>query len=295
MSGVNTLPEEIENFRDRMWRREPEMRVEDASGAERLIEDVGFCAAMTDARRPGPSLYIAVCGRRDAHMPRNVQKDPESSLTWTIKDDVMRRGRVYYAKLTKARATFIAPRLIPHFNAIWGVPRRKESETLSADARAILKVLRREWEMATCDLREASGVRERARFTRAMDELQRTLKVIPGEVVYEPWFTYIWTLAEGRFSQELSRKVKRADALREIARAFLDGAGMTVRGELARVTGLSRVDAGLGNRALVKEGYAERLEVGVYKRQESGDRRQETGGKAKSRIQNSESRRTENQ
>ena len=267
MGTIISLPEEIEIYRDRMWRREPEMRVEDASEAEKLIEAVGFCAAMTDARRPGASLYIAVCGRRDAHMPRNVQKDPESSLTWTIKDEVMRRGRVYYAKLTKARATFIAPRLIPHFNAIWGVPRRKESETLSADARAVLKVLRREWEMATCDLREASGVKDRTKFTRAMDELQRTMKVLPGEVVYEPWFTYIWTLAEGRFSQELSMKVKRANALREIARAFLNGAGMTVRGELARVTGLSRVEAGLGNRALVKEGYAERLEVGVYKKQ----------------------------
>jgi hypothetical protein len=28
---------------------------------------------LTDSRRPGPSLYVAVCGRRDAHMPRNVQ------------------------------------------------------------------------------------------------------------------------------------------------------------------------------------------------------------------------------
>jgi hypothetical protein len=261
-----SLPEEIENFRDRMWRREPELRVEDAGEAERLVEAVGFCAAMTDARRPGPSLYIAVCGRRDAHMPRNVQKDPESSLTWTIKDEVMRRGRVYYAKLARGRATFIAPRLIPFFNALWGVPRRKESELLSADARAVLKVLRREWEMATVDLREASGIKERARFTRAMDELQRAMKVVPGEVVYEPWFTYIWTLSEGRFSRELSLKVKRQDALREIARAFLIGAGMTTRGELAKVTGLSRVDAGLGNRALVKEGYAVRLEEGVYRK-----------------------------
>jgi hypothetical protein len=264
LSAVNQLTEEVESFRDRAWRREPELRVEDAGGAEKFIEAVGFCAAMTDARRPGPSLYVAVCGRRDAHMPRNVQKDPEASLTWTIKDDVMRRGRVYYAKLSKARATFIAPRLVPHFNALWGVGRRKESEMLSTDARAVLKVLRREWEMATCDLREASGVKERARFTRAMDELQRAMKVIPGEVVYEPWFTYIWTLAEGRFSQELSAKVKREDALREIARAFLDGAGLTVRGELAKVTGLSRPDAGLGNRALVKEGYAERIAEGVY-------------------------------
>ncbi|HEV7844001.1 MAG TPA: hypothetical protein VGO69_09920, partial [Pyrinomonadaceae bacterium] len=82
----------------------------------------------------------------------------------------------------------------------------------------------------------------------------------------EPWFTYIWTLSEGRFSRELSLKVKRDVALREIARAFLIGAGMTIRGELAKVTGLSRVDAGLGNRALVKEGYAERLEEGVYRK-----------------------------
>ena len=124
--------------------------------------------------------------------------------------------------------------------------------------------------MATCDLRESAKIADRACFTRAIDELQRTMKVIPGEVVYEPWFTYIWTLAEGRFSQELSKKVRREHALREIARAFLHGAGMTLRGELAKVTGLSRPDAGLGNHALVKEGYAQRLAVGVYKRRDEG-------------------------
>jgi hypothetical protein len=126
--------------------------------------------------------------------------------------------------------------------------------------------------MATADLRESAKIPDRARFTRALDELQRTMKVVPGEVVYDPWFTYIWTLAEGRFGHELSTKVKRADALREIARAFLHGAGMTLRGELAKVTGLSRADAGLGNRALVKEGYAERLAVGVYVKGEMGKR-----------------------
>jgi hypothetical protein len=39
---------------------------------------------------------------------------------------------------------------------------------------------------------------------------------------------------------------------------------MTVPGELARVTGLSRPDAGLGNRALVAEGYATMLAPGLY-------------------------------
>jgi hypothetical protein len=262
---IHLLPEGIEAYRDKTWRRLPELRVEDAAHAERLVEDLGFCATLTDARRPGPSLYIAVCGRRDAYMPRNVQKDPEASLAWVIKDELLRRGRVYYAKLVKGKSTFLAPRLIPHFNALWGVARRKESELLSPNARAILKVLRREWEMGTRDLRVESGVTDRARFTRAIDELQRAMKVIAGEVLYEPAFTYIWTLAEGRFPRELATKVTRREALGEVARAFLQGAGQNVVGELSRVTGLSRRDAGLGNNSLVDEGYAERIGVGVYR------------------------------
>jgi hypothetical protein len=197
-------------------------------------------------------------------MPRNVQKDAEANLAWHIKDEVMRRGKVYYAKLVKARSTFIAPRLVPHFNALWGVPKRREAAELSEGARAILKALRREWEMATSDLRKESGVSDRARFTRAIDELQRAMKVIPGDVVYKP-FTYIWTLAEGRFPEQLSKKITREEALTEIARAFLQGAGLTMPGELSRVTGLSRPDAGRGNHALVDEGFAERMATGIYR------------------------------
>ncbi len=259
------LPEEIEIHRDRLWRRDPEYRVEDVYAAERFIEDVGFCEALTDSRRPGPSLYSAVCGRRDAHLPRNVQKDPESRLAWEIKDDVMRRGRYFYGKLLKGRSTFIAPRLLPFFNALWGVPQRMEKKVLSEDAQAILKIMRREWEMATRDLREESGIKERARFDRAMVQLQKSLKIIPSDVLYEPTFTYIWSIPEARFPEQLREKVEREVALREIARAYLTGAGMTLRGELARVTGLYSPEAGLGNWALVDEGFAERLGPGIYR------------------------------
>jgi hypothetical protein len=256
--------EEIESHRDQTWRRLPELRIENAAEAERFIETVGFCATLTDARRPGPSLYVAVCGRRDAHMPRQVQKDPEANLAWFLKDEVMRRGRVYYAKLVRGRSTFIARRLIPYFNALWGIPKKREGETLSRDSRAILKILRKEWEMGTRDLRVASGVNDRARFTRSIDELQRAMRVIPSEVLYKPVFTYIWSVAEGRFPQELSIKASRLEALRELARTYLQCAGMTAAGELSRVTGLSRPEAGLGNHALVAEGFAQRHAVGVY-------------------------------
>ncbi|MGH9872461.1 MAG: AlkZ-related protein [Pyrinomonadaceae bacterium] len=260
-----TLPEDIEAHRDRLWCREPELRIEEVLAAERFIDAVGFCSAMTDSRRPGPSLYIAVCGRRDAHMPRNVQKDPESRMTWTIKDEVVRRGRVYYGKLRGSRATFITRKLVPHFNTLCGLSRKQESATLSQAAQSILKVLRNEWEMATGDLRNASRVEDRTTFTRAIDELQRVFKVIPTEIVYQPKFTYIWSLAESRFQDELDMTINREEALREIARAYLLGAGLTWRGELARVTGLSNPDAGIGNWALVDEGFATRVAPGVYR------------------------------
>ena len=240
-------------------------RVETAYDAERFIERVGFAACMTDVRRPGPSLYVAVCGRRDAIMPRHVQKDPESSLTWTLKDEILRRRNIYYAKLARGRATFIAPRLIPHFRAVWGFRRSQEARRLSKTARAVLHALRREWEMATADLRADSGVKDRAAFNRALDELQAAMLVVPSAVFYQPKFTYIWTLAVGQFPDALRRRVDRDAALREIARSFLSGAGMTVPGELARVTGLSRPDAGRGNRALVAEGYATMLAPGTYR------------------------------
>src|SRR6185369_3437761 len=127
---------------------------------------------------------------------------------------------------------------------------------------------RSEWEMGTKDLRGESSVTHRAEFTRAIDELQRALKVIPTEVIYQPVFSYIWSLAEGRFPKELSARVTRNKALTEIARAYLQGAGMTLLGELSRVTGLSRVEAGRGNHALVAEGFAERVTNGVYRLRE---------------------------
>ena len=258
------IPDEFEEFRDTRWRREATQQIEHAYQAEQFIEDVGFAACLLDARRPGPSLYVAVCGRRDAVMPRNVQKDPEASLTWVLKDELIRRGRVYYAKLARGKTMFLAPRMIPYFHAVWGVRRRDEKRRLSRNARSILRVLRGEWEMGTADLRDESGVKDRQAFTRGLDELQAAMIVVPSEVYYQPKFTYIWSLGIGRFPDALVKRVTRDAAVREIARCFLAGAGMTVPGELARVTGLSRPEAGRGNRALVAEGYATMPSPGTY-------------------------------
>ena len=261
---MHCVPAEIEDYRDERWHREGTRQIETPLDAERFIEQNGFTACLTDSRRPGPSLYVAVCGRRDAVMPRHVQKDTEASHTWQLKDELVRRGKVYYAKLARGKATFLAPRMIPYFHAVWGVRKSEETRRLSTNARAVLRVLRHDWEVGTADLRDESGVTDRKAFTRAVDELQAAMIVVPSQVVYQPRFTYIWTLGVGRFPKSLARRVSRDTALREIARCFLAGAGMTIRGEMARVSGLSRPEAGRGNRALVAEGYATMPASGVY-------------------------------
>jgi hypothetical protein len=181
-----------------------------------------------------------------------------------LKDEVIARGRLYYGKLVKGKSWFLAPRLIPVFNSIWGCSRKGEAGVLSNNARTVLKVLRKEWEMATGDLREACGFKDKKDLTTAMDELQRRMKVVPQEVVYVPKFTYIWTLAEARFPDELSVKMPRDEAVRELARCYLQMCGMTLLGELSGKFGFYRWESGRANHQLVDEGFAERLATGVY-------------------------------
>src|SRR5688572_1036433 len=164
---MKTLPEEIEEYRDLKWRREDAGKIETVDQVEAMVEELGFCLGLTDVRKNLPSVYIGVCGRRDAHMPRNVQKDPEASSAWVLKDEVIARGKVYYAKLVKGHSMFLAPRMIPYFNAVWGVPKGREARDLSGSANKILKVLRKEWEMGSSDLREEAQITTRPRFTKA--------------------------------------------------------------------------------------------------------------------------------
>ena len=258
------LSEAIEKYRDDKWRRLEGIRLRTPEDVEAMVRDVGFCLALTDVRTNMPSVYVGVCGRREAHMPRNVQKDEESSKAWVLKDEVMRRGKVYYAKLAKGRATFVSQELVPYFRAVYGLPKSHEKRELSPTANKILRVLRREWEAATSDLREDAGIAERKDLTKAIDELQKRMKVIPYEVVYEPKFSYLWTIPEVRFPEEFKKRVGREKALVEIGRAFLSGFGLVEKGDFARSLGIKRPEAGAAFHSLVDEGAAHRIETGVY-------------------------------
>ncbi|MCC6329487.1 MAG: hypothetical protein IT174_13310, partial [Acidobacteria bacterium] len=99
----------------------------------------------------------------------------------------------------------------------------------------------------------------------AIDELQKRMKVVPQEALYTPKFTYIWTLAEARFPEEMAIRMSRETAVRELARCYLEMCGMTLLGDLSRAFGFYRWESGRANHQLVDEGSADRIDTGVYR------------------------------
>jgi len=54
------LPEQIEAHRDRMWRRDEDLRIESAVDAERFIEDVGFANTL-HRKETQTGVRLAIC------------------------------------------------------------------------------------------------------------------------------------------------------------------------------------------------------------------------------------------
>ena len=224
-----------------------------------MVEDLGFCLGLTDARRicrPCISPSAAAATPTCRETSRKITKPAARGCSRT-------RSSLagVYITLSCSRANRgFSPANDPSISIRYGgVPKNREEKDLSGSANKILKVLRKEWEMGSADLRAEAGITTRPRFTKALDKLQRTMKVVPQEVLYVPKFTYIWTLAEARFPEELSIKMPRDEAVHELARAYLEMCGMTLLGELSGKLWLFRGGNPERRKSrVVDEGFAER-------------------------------------
>ena len=157
-------------------------------------------------RRFAPARPITLRRRLRTPRCRTAAERPEGSRDLTHlgtqgRDHDARQGLLRQARARQADISCAANDSVL-FHAVWGLRRAEEQRRLSTHARAILKVLRKEWEMGTKDLRDESGVKDRARFTKALDELQAAMIVVPTAAVYAPKFTYIWSLGIDRFPGE---------------------------------------------------------------------------------------------
>ena len=68
--GTPPLPEQIELHRDRMWRRDEDLRVERDVDAERFIEDVGFAKKRSGSGSGLFSVYLIQSWREKSVAPQ---------------------------------------------------------------------------------------------------------------------------------------------------------------------------------------------------------------------------------
>jgi hypothetical protein len=240
----------VEAWRDRSFRRQPQLKVRGEKTATQFVNDVGFCFTLSDFGLPVASLYVAVCGRRHPRWPKHTHHDPEIGLAWDLKDRLPAKRLTYYGKLVRGKPTLVSLSLLPAFCAL--IREGKGSGDYIVDYRqgrmtraaiAILEALHDASPRSTPELRKAVAMREpdqTAEFDRAMSELQRGLWIVKVEEVYDPDFYYRWDLLDNWLPDPVAAALAlpRKAAVEQLAASYLRGAAVSQPRFLAGLFGL---------------------------------------------------------
>jgi hypothetical protein len=252
-TAVGYRVEQLENQRDRRFRRLPRLRVHNERTALQFVEDVGFCLVFTNRTQQLPCLWVAVCGRRDPVFPQHSHHDPELMLTWHLKDLLPARRRVYYGKLILGKPSMVSLAHFPDFYALHGPAHDEqylydyEAGRLSRAAKQIMDVLVEDHPLTTKELKRRTHLeasRSRPLFDQAIAELQRKLYITMIEARYEPTFTYVWDLLETWLPEPVARgrEILRHEAVYRLSRQYLSAVSYASLTQTERVVGVPRVE-----------------------------------------------------
>jgi hypothetical protein len=245
--------EDLEQQRDRRFRRRPRLRVHNEPTALQFVEDVGFCLVFSNRTQQLPCLWVAVCGRRDPVFPEHSHHDPELMLTWNLKDLLPAKRLVYYGKLILGKPSMVSLAHFPDFYALHGSAHDEqylydyEAGRLSRAAKQIMDVLVEDHPLTTKELKRRTHLdasRSRAIFDQAIAELQRKLSITMIEARYEPTFTYVWDLLETWMPEPVARgrEIRRYEAVYRLTRQYLSVVYYASLTQTERVVGVPRVE-----------------------------------------------------
>ena len=254
--------QEVEAWRDRSFRRLPQLRVRGEKSALQFVNDVGFCFTLSNFSLPVASLYVAVCGRRHPRWPKHTHHDPEIGLTWNLKDELPAKRLTYYGKLVKGKPTLVSLELLPAFCAL--IREGKGSGDYIVDYRhgrmsragaAILEALHDAGPLVTPELRKAVAMREPDRtadFDRAIAELQRGLWIVKVEEIYDPDFCYRWDLLDNWLPEPVtaSLKLSREEAVSRLVATYLRSTAASQAPFLAGLFGIRMAEVESALRSL---------------------------------------------
>jgi hypothetical protein len=204
----------IEQFREVTFRTKPDFRVKSPSQALDFVNERGFIFFWPITKVLFPSLWAAVAGNRP--VPDN--HDDPGHITWGWKDDFLDKKVWYYGRVLKHRNSIISLRDLPYFYALspnFGDPEADLQEdylqgNIPLEVKLVFQALVENGPLDTLSLRKASrltAVSAQSTFDRAIDILQRQLRILPvGISQAGAWkYAFIYDLTH-RYYPDLSER-----------------------------------------------------------------------------------------
>ncbi len=193
-----------------------------------------------------PNLWQAVAGKRP--VPDN--HDDPGHVTWNWKDSLLDKKVWFYARLIRHRNTMVSLDLIPYFYALspnFGSPEEDIQDQynqgeIPLEAKLIFTALLEKGPLDTISLRKESHLTSPSStqpFTRALNILQRDLKVLPtGIAEAGAWrYAFRYDLTHRYFPDliETAHNISETAARTKLITTCLDSMGAFNTRELASV------------------------------------------------------------
>ncbi|HID07199.1 MAG TPA: hypothetical protein EYP10_08620 [Armatimonadetes bacterium] len=236
----------LQTYRARTFRLRSDLRLRSAKDALQFVNARGFVFLWPIKGVLLPNLWTAVVGERpvaDAH-------DDPGHVTWEWKDDALDKRRWYYAKVLRAKATFIALDVVPLFYALsenFGDPdsdyiQLYRDGLMSQPAKLIYEALLREGSLDTVNLRRKIRMTSKASnspFERGLVELQRDFKILPvGIAATGAWrYSFIYELVH-RYYPDLpsqARPITRKRARTRLIHLYFNAVGAATETDVRKV------------------------------------------------------------
>ena len=233
----------INEYRLKTWRMSPETKLRSPQDAIQFVEERGFISFWPIKGATLPSLWYAVAG--DRPVPDN--HDDPGHISWTWKDQLLDKRVWYYARVLKKRNTIISLKTIPYFYALspnFGEPEEEIDDQyrqglIPLEVKLIFQALSDKGPLDSISLRREahlSGPNSNTPFNRALDLLQRDLKVLPTAIAeVGTWrYAFVYDLTHRYHPQllEQSRFISELEARQHLLTSYIQSVGAVDRKEI---------------------------------------------------------------
>jgi hypothetical protein len=237
----------LQNYRAQTYRLLPGAALSNIEDALAYLEERSFMFFWSIRGVDLPSLWTATAGDR----PVAPEHDDPGHVTWGWKDELLDKRRWYYGKLLRGKATLVSLKTLPHFYAlskrvaeIDDYRLAYEEGQLTREARVLADVLLNHGAQHTIEFRRLahmSASTSKARFLRALTELQRGLWVLPiGVARAGSWrYAFVYELFDRWFPEiyKRARGIRTQEARSHLLRSYINSVGALMVKDVRKLFG----------------------------------------------------------